>query len=231
MRRGAGDPQQREEDDQQDERGAEVIAGHHQHGQQPGPGQQRDEHVPPVGQHAQLLLAGEQVRAPDRERQLGQLGWLKRHGTECDPAVGTADRLAHAGDQDEREADDRYGQQRVRQGAEKPRRRPRYQPHDRQAHRDAGQLPLEVVVCRFAGGQVGPRGGRQHHHKAQAEQQRGDADDHVVRRERPVEQRAGGAHPLRDPGQAVPQRAAASPVAKTLAIERLVLTSPERHAL
>ena len=43
--------------------------------------------------------------------------------------------------------------------------------------------------------------GRQHHDQAEAEQQRGDADDQVVRRERPVEQRAPGAQLLAEPWQ------------------------------
>ncbi len=67
--------------------------------------------------------------------------------------------------------------------------------------------------------------GRQHHHQAEAEQQRGDADDQVVRRERPVEQRAGGPRPARGRRRCRRQadRATAAPGRRPPALGVLVL--------
>ena len=50
------------------------------------PGQQRDEQLPPVLELAELLLAGQQIRAPQQERELGQLGRLELDAADLQPA-------------------------------------------------------------------------------------------------------------------------------------------------
>ena len=89
----------------------------------------------------------------------------------------------------------RRAQQRVRRGAEQARCGPGRDVDDRQPDRGAEQLLLEVGVRGQALAQVLHRRG-QHHHQPEPQQQRGDADNQVVRRERAVEQREPGGEPF-----------------------------------
>ena len=73
-RRGAGDEEQAGDDGHQDQRGAEVAAEQHQSDDDRRHREQRDQQVPVLVQ--QLALAGEQVSAPEHERELGRLGRL-----------------------------------------------------------------------------------------------------------------------------------------------------------
>ena len=197
--RRTDEPQQRQEDDEQDGRRSQVLAAHHEQGEHPGAWQQRDEHVPPVGEHAELLLAGKQVRAPHGERELGELGRLEpERAGDGDPPGRAVHVRADAGNEHKAEPDRRYRKQRVGRGAEQPGRAPGRHPHDGDADDDARQLHLEVAVGRLAPGQVDPGRGGQHHDEAEAQQQRGDARDQVVRGERTVEQRARRAEPSAD---------------------------------
>ena len=50
------------------------------------PGQQRDEQLPPVLELTELLLAGQQIRTPQHEGQLGQLGRLELDRADLQPA-------------------------------------------------------------------------------------------------------------------------------------------------
>ena len=75
--RCADHPEQREQDDQEHERGAEVVAEHDEHGQHGGPRQQRDQQRPPVCELPELLPARQQVRAPYEQRELRELRRLE----------------------------------------------------------------------------------------------------------------------------------------------------------
>ena len=196
----ADDPQQRQEDDQQDEGGAQVVAEHHQHGQDADPGQQRDEQLPPVTQLAQLVLAGQQVGAPQQERELGQLGRLELDAAELDPAGRAALRLAH--DQHQDQAEQRTEHQRVGGGPEPARRGMRRQPHAGQPDQHAEQLVLQAGPGRNALHQPERRRRGQHHDQAERQQQRGQAEHQVERGERPVQEAEPGGHPV--PGVASP---------------------------
>jgi hypothetical protein len=146
--------------------------------------------VPPVGQLAQPVLAGQQVGAPHDQGQLGELGRLDLLSAEGDPPGRAVLRDADPVDQGETQPDDGHREQRVGEGPEQPGRRARGQPHERHADDGAEQLLLEVGIGRQPGVQVGDRGRGLHHDQAQPEQQRGDAEDQVVGRKRPVEQGA-----------------------------------------
>ena len=183
-------------------RGAQVVARHHQQAQHGGTGHERHQHVPPVGQLAQLLLAGEQVRAPHREGELGDLGRLDLLAADLDPPRRAVLRDADATDEREAEPDHGDREQRVGEGPEQPWRRARRQPHQRQADGGAQKLLLEVGVRREPRGQVDHRRGGLHHDQAEAEQQRSDTQHEVVGRERPVEQRAPHADPVPHAAQA-----------------------------
>ena len=194
--RRADDPQQREEDDQQHERGAQVIAQHDQHGQEADPGQQRDEQLPPVGQLVQLLLAGQQVGAPEQERELGQFGRLELEAADLQPAghPGAARLGGHEQHHDQPEQRDEH--QRVGGGPVPAGRGPRGQPHARQPDQHAEQLVLQAGPRRAARHQPGRGRGGQHHHQAEREQQRGDAEDQVEVGERTVQEAEPGGHPV-----------------------------------
>ena len=192
----ADDPQQREEDDQQDERGAQVVTRHHEQAEHARSGHERDEHVPPVGQLTQLLLAGQQVGAPYHQGELGDLGRLDLLPAEVDPPGRAVLRDADAADEREAEPDHRDRQQRVGEGTEQPGRRACRHPHQRQADGGAEKLLGEVGVRREPRGQVDHRRGGLHHDQAEAEQQHGDAQDEIVGRERPIEQRAPHTDPV-----------------------------------
>ena len=198
----ADDPQQRQEDDQQDERGAQVVAGHHQQAQHDGARHERHEHVPPVGQLAELVLAREQVGAPHHQGELGDLRGLDLLSADGDPPGRAVLRDADAVDQGQAQPDDGHREQRIGEGAEQPGRRAGRRPHQRQPDGGAEQLLLEVRPGRQARAQVddGRRG--LHHDQAQPEQQRRDAEDQVVGRQRPVEQRPPDAEAIPDAVQA-----------------------------
>ena len=176
--------------------------GHHEQAEHARAGHERHEHVPPVGQLAQLLLAGQQVGAPYRQGELGDLRGLDLLPAEADPPRRAVLRDADAVDEREAEPDHRDREQRVGEGPEQPRRRARRHPHQRQADGGAQELLGEVGVRREPRGQVGHRRGGLHHDQAEPEQQHGDAQHEVVGRERPVEQRAPHADPVPHAAQA-----------------------------
>jgi hypothetical protein len=158
--------------------------------------------VPPVRQLAQPVLAREQVGAPYDQGQLGDLGRLDLLPADGDPPRRAVLRDADAVDQGQAQPDGGHREQRVGEGTEQPRRRAGRRPHQRQPDGGAEQLLLEVGVRRKPGAQVGDGCGGLHHDQAQAKQQDGDAEDQVVRRERPVEQPAPGPDPVSYPAQA-----------------------------
>ena len=168
----ADDPQQRQEDDQQDERGAEVVAGHHEQAEQARAGHERDEDVPPVGQLAELLLAGQQVGAPYHQGKLGDLRRLDLLPAEVDPPRRAVLRHADAVDERQAEPDHRDREQRVGQGPEQPGGRARRHPHQRQADAAPSSCFLKSEYGAEPGGQVGHRAGGLHHDQAEPEQQR-----------------------------------------------------------
>ena len=194
--RCADDPQQRQKDDQQHERGAQVVAQHHQHGQEADPGQQRDEQLPPVAQLVQLLLAGQQVRAPQQEREFGQLGRLELEAADLQPAGRPAAARRRGHEQDDDQPEQRDEHQRVGGGAVPAGRGPRGQPHAGQPDQHAEQLVLQAGPRRAARHQPGRGRGGQHHHQAEREQQRGDAEDQVEVGERAVQEAEPGGHPV-----------------------------------
>ena len=87
--RHADHPQQAEQDQHEAQRGAEVGLEHHQRGERREAGNQRQEQVPGPAQRRQLLLAGEQVGAPEQHRELAELRRLHLQRAEVDPAAGT----------------------------------------------------------------------------------------------------------------------------------------------
>jgi manganese efflux pump family protein len=218
----ADDPQQGEEDDQQDERGAKVVTGHHEQAQHGGARHEGHQHVPPVGQLAQPVLAGEQVGSPDDQRQLGDLGRLDLLAAEGDPPGRAVLLDADPVDQGEAQPDDGQSEQWVGEGPEQPRRRTRGQPHERHADDGAEQLLLEVGIRRQASVQVGHRGGGLHHDQAEPEQQSRYAEDQVVGRERPVEQGAPHADLIPHAAEAPQGR----PVRAGQLLVRLAVTIP-----
>ena len=157
------------------ERGAQVLAGHHQQGEHPGARQQRHEHVPPVGKHAELLLAGEQVRAPHGERELGQLGRLEpERAGDGDPPGRAVHVRADPRDEHQAEPDRRDREQRVgrRRGTAVDDERAATHMSGRRRRQAPSQLLLEV-----ANTATGPRPGRPT-----------DAVDSTMTRPRPEQQ-------------------------------------------
>ena len=141
--------------------------------------------MPPVVELPELFLAGEQVRAPEQERQLGQLGGLERDRADLQVPGGAA--RFHPDQRDQQQAHDGDEHQRVGGGAEQPGRGAGRQPHAGQAQQHPHQLVLEAGVGRGALRELGDRRGGQHHHQPEREQQGGDAEDEVVGRQRPVQ--------------------------------------------
>ena len=158
--------------------------------------------MPPVRQLAQPVLAREQVGAPYDQGQLGDLGRLDLLPADGNPPRRAVLRDADAVDQGQAQPDGGHREQRVGEGTEQPRRRAGRGPHQRQPDGGAEQLLLEVGVRRKPGAQVGDGCGGLHHDQAQAKQQDGNAEDQVVRRERPVEQPAPDPDPVPYPAQA-----------------------------
>jgi hypothetical protein len=116
----ADHPEQGQENDQQDERGTEVVTGHHQQAQHAGAGHQRHQQVPPVGQLAQFLLAGQQIGPPQQQRELGQLRRLELQPAELDPPGRAVLGHPDAVNQGQPQPDHRHREHRVGQGTEQP---------------------------------------------------------------------------------------------------------------
>ena len=145
---------------------------HDQHAQQRGAGQQRQQELAPVLELAQLLLAGQQVGAPQHEGQLGELGRLHLERPDLEPP-GRAAGL-HPDGQNQQQAQDRDAHQRVGGGAEQGGRGLGRNPHQRQPDGHPEQLLLEPGVRRAAAVQGHRRGRGQDHDQAQRDQQHGE---------------------------------------------------------
>jgi hypothetical protein len=119
---------------------------------------------------------------------------------DVDPPGRAALRLANPVDHRQDQPEDGDAEQRVRRRPEQLRVRPAGDQHQRQADRHANQLLEEILVGRVPQAQVEDRPGGQHHHQPEPEQQRGDAADQVIRRQRPAHQGPPGLEPLADAG-------------------------------
>ena len=71
-----------EHDHHQHHRGAEVVAEQHEPDHERRDGDQRHEQVLGLAEQAHRVLAGQQIGAPDHERELGRLGRLDREAAE-----------------------------------------------------------------------------------------------------------------------------------------------------
>ncbi len=213
--RGADDPEQRDDDGADRDRGPEVGLEHHQQQDQRGDRHERDEQV---GAHVeQPLLAHEQVGAPQHQRQLGQLGRLEVEAQrQWDPARRAVDLVADSGQEHGDQQQQGQHQQRVGRRAVEAHRQPGGREHQRQPERDEGGL-LDAGREQRAGRGVGPQaGGGEDHDQPEHEQQQGAGQQQVVARQRALQQRRprpgvhGSAGAVVDRGHAVTARTASA---------------------
>ena len=148
----------------------------------------RDQRVLPVAE--QPLLAGVEVRAPQDDRELGELGGLHGERTEREPVAVAVDLEA------ERRAGevDQHGRRR-RSAGQASSRSSRCGSREAtnaigSAEQHPGQLLEEDVVAVAVDLEGVDARGAEHHHQPDGEQQRRGAEQQVVRRQRPVEQLA-----------------------------------------
>ncbi len=187
------DPQHREQDREEHQRGAEVAAEHDEHDRREHARHHRDHHV--VQLVEATLLERVDVGRPEHERQLGDLRGLDRQRPHAEPVGVAVDRDAQTGHLDQGEQHQRDGQPGPGEPAQGGVRQARGDPGGRDAQRHPHQLAPHDGV----GVVVDPEGadarGAQHHDQADGEQQRRGAQQEVVRRERPVQGRAQGGPP------------------------------------
>ena len=167
---------------------------------------------------------GQQMRAPDHERDLGQFRGLHRQSGEDEPAAGAVGFVADPGDEHQHQHDDGDREGREGGAAQEPDRQPQRDPAGEQAHRRPHHLAGEDRPGRAVLVVGVHAGGRQHHDQAEGGQQCGHRDHQVKRRHRPgqpgAELRAGWNRSLVRIGGPAATGAAPSP-ATGLAVARL----------
>ena len=148
---GADQPEQAEEDGDQDHRGAHVAAEHDQAEQQDGARDQRHQQVLPLVEQPLVLLAGQQVGAPEHQRELAELGGLELEGAaEGDPVLVAVDRDPYPRHLDQAHQEDRTREQRVGERAVQLDGHARGQQQQRAAEHGGEQLLAEEVGRRAA---------------------------------------------------------------------------------
>ena len=180
-------PQQSHQDRDEHQGRPEVGLEHDEPGDHGGDRQQRDQQVAPFAEPAPL--AYEQVGAPEREPQFGQLAGLQGQGSDADPAGGAVCRDTDARHQHQQQPADADKQQRIRQQSECPGGHPAGDHQRGESDPDPHEL-LDKDRERGAGPRVRRDARRRKdHHQPEAEQQRAGRSDQVVRGHRPGEHR------------------------------------------
>ena len=151
-------------------------------------GHERHQHVLPLRQQPLVLLAGEQVGAPQDERELAELARLElERAAQIDPVLVAVDRVPYPGHLDQAHQEDR-----ARPAADRPapgaassasarrraagRRRGRRRGAACGRSTWTGSARLERLDLR----------GREDHHQTEHGEQQAAAEDEVVRGQRPV---------------------------------------------
>ena len=169
-----GCDEHREQDDDERDRRAEVGLGEDQEAEEP---EQQANRTPQLPQRARRRPPAEIRRGPDGHRQLRELGGLKRHRAELDPAPGAVD--ARADHEHRQAARERRQHERGREQTQPPVVEPRGDDHQQDAEERVDALFLEV------GHRVGPgeRGRRRrravHHHEPERDEAERDEHEHV----------------------------------------------------
>ena len=188
-----GQPQQPEEDRGEDDRRAHVAAEHDQPEQHEGHRNERHQHVLPLRQQPLVLFAGEQVGAPQHERELAELAGLELEGAaDGDPVLVAVDRHSYPRHlhQDHQEDGAAPGSDRPAPGAACTGIR---EATSSSTAADTGRQELLAEEVRPRQRQLQRRDlrGRVDHHQAEHGDQQAAAEDQVVRGQRPVPGLAG----------------------------------------
>ena len=183
-----GEPEQAEEDRGEDDRGAHVAAEHDQSEQHEGDRHERHQHVLPLGQQPLVLLAGEQVGAPQDEGELAELAGLELEGAaEIDPVLVAVDRHPYPRHLDQDHQEDRAHEQRVGQRPVEFDGHPggRAAAGRRRSRRRGTACGRSRCRASASSSALIMRGGVDHDEAEHGDQHAG-AEDQVVRGQRPV---------------------------------------------
>jgi len=163
-------PQQADQDQNDAHRRAEIWLSHHERAEDDEDRYQRQDDLPGSGQRAEVLLAGEQIRRPDENGELAELGRLELQRTEVEPAPGSVRHHADARNEHREQqhgCDDQHG---IGEDAISTRWQPDRDPEHRHAKDDEHDLFDQLAPH---GGIVGMRRrdrGRRRHEHAEPEQ-------------------------------------------------------------
>ena len=175
--RGAAEPQQGHDHDQQRDRRAEVRLEHDEREDQQRHRDERQQGLAPPARAA--AVAYQDVRPPQGERDLGELGGLEGHPGDAEPAARAVDQRADTRHEDEGEEHEAEPEQERARRPQAPRVHPQPDPEQDDPEEREGELAEEHAVGRAARGVGVDRRRRQHHHQPEGGEQAEHAEDEV----------------------------------------------------